>query len=149
MSAGQARTAAEELNDIQAAQALQALAELAAKLKETGLLDLLVVLAENYDEPLSLAANGPLSGLAALALAAGQGAARGGAAEAAETVERLSECATQALRPESLAQVRPVTGIISLLRELGDPRVARGLGLLIHLARSLGDCLPGAGGPRA
>jgi uncharacterized protein YjgD (DUF1641 family) len=132
-----------QLREAQASQALEALAELAAKLKETGLLDLLVVLAENYDEPLGMASNGPLSSLAVLGLAAAQGAHEGGAAEAAETVERLARCTTEALKPENLAQARPVKGVVSLLRELSDPYVARGLGLLLHLARSLGRCLEG------
>jgi len=137
---------ASQLREAQAGQALAALAELAAKLKETGLLDLLIVLAENYDEPLALASTGPLSSLLTLGLAAAEGAHRGGAAEAAASVEKLAQCTTEALRPENLAAVKPVAGVISLMRELSDPHVARGLGLLIHLARSLGRCVEEAGG---
>lgn len=137
--------ALEALRDLESGAALAALAELAVKLRETGLLDLLIVLAENYDEALDLAANGPLSSLIALGLAAGEGARKAGAVEAAATVEKLSECTVRALKPDNLSRARPVTGLLSLLRELSDPRVARGLGLLLHLARSLGECLPGAG----
>jgi uncharacterized protein YjgD (DUF1641 family) len=130
-----------QLREAQASQALEALAELAAKLKETGLLDLLVVLAEGYDEALNVTANGPLSSLAVLGLAAARGAGEAGAPEAAETVEKLARCTTEALKPENLAKARPVKGIIGLVRELSDPRVAAGLGLLLHLARSLGECM--------
>jgi len=130
-----------QLREAQAQQALEALAELAAKLKETGLLDLLVVLAENYDEPLAAAANGPASSLALLGMAAARGAHEGGAPEAAETVEKLARCTTEALQPTNISKAKPVKGIVSLMKELSDPHVARGLGLLLHIARSLGRCL--------
>lgn len=134
-----------------ASEAFVALAELAARLKETGLLDLLVVLAENYDEALGMVTGEEAGAGLALAAAALRGAARGGGAAAARGVEEAVSCLVEALGRSPVAGAEPV-GLTGLIRALADPRVARGLGVLLSLAAAIGECVErrsaGAGGGR-
>jgi len=130
-----------------ASEAFVALAELAARLKETGLLDLLVVLAENYDEVLGAVSGEEAGAGLALASAALRGAARGGGAAAAEGVEEAVSCLVEALGSNPVASAEPV-GLAGLIRALSDPRVARGLGVVIALAAAIGECVERRSGAR-
>ncbi len=126
-----------------ASEAFMTLAEIAARMKETGLLDLLAVLAENYDELVAMAANSDeLYAATQLARSALRGAAAGKPDKAAPTVERAAKCLIEALDEDEIKKAKPIKGLIGLVRALSDPGVARGLGLLIHIAGKLGRCLP-------
>jgi uncharacterized protein YjgD (DUF1641 family) len=138
-TSGVGRRLARLLEEEEGSEALAALVEAAAKLRETGLLDLLVVLADHYEELLSTASGEEAGALAALGEAVARGAARGGALKASPTVERATACLVEALAPEEVEKAQPL-GVTGLLRALSDPQVARGLGILVHLARRLGAC---------
>ncbi|WP_052287779.1 DUF1641 domain-containing protein [Hyperthermus butylicus] len=52
----------------------------------------------------------------------------------------LTVCLVNAISPEDIGKAEPVKGVPSLLRVLKDPYVAKGLGILLQLAGSLGRC---------
>ena len=132
------------LDDARAGETLALLAEAAVRLRETGLLELLVVLAENYEDLVEQLSTREAAAAGSLAAAALRGLGRGEAWKAAPTVEKALACTVEALEPGKLEAVPPIGGLVSLLRSLGDPDVAKGLGILVHLARSLGRCFRSA-----
>jgi uncharacterized protein YjgD (DUF1641 family) len=125
----------------QAAQAIITLAEAAAKLKESGLLDLLATMAEKYEELLLYTNDQRVFHALALGEAALNGLKQADPWRAKPTVEALTGCIINALDAEALAKAPPVKGVLGLMRALGDPDVAKGLGAMIYLAKRLGACL--------
>jgi uncharacterized protein YjgD (DUF1641 family) len=123
-------------------EAIEALVKTAVKLKESGLLDMLETIAEKYEE-LLLYTSSDKRVYHALAMLE---AALNGLKEAdpwryKPAVERLTACIASALDANELEKVKPVKGVLGLVRALSDPRVAKGLGLLLHLAAKLGECI--------
>ncbi len=127
-------------------EALATLMKIAVKLKESGLLDMLETIAEKYEELLLYTSS---DRRVYHALAAVE-ATLNGMKEAdpwkyKPAIEKLTACLFKALDAEELAKAEPVKGIRSLLRALSDPRVAKGLGLLLHIAAKLGECTEARG----
>ena len=125
----------------QTAKAIISLAEAAAKLKESGMLDMLATMAEKYEELLLYTNDQRVFHALALAEAALNGLHRADPWKAKPAVEQLTGCVAEALDAEALAKAPPVKGVFSLLKALSDPDVAKGLGALLYLAKKLGACL--------
>jgi uncharacterized protein YjgD (DUF1641 family) len=130
-----------EMVDEKSVEALLSLAEAAAKLKESGLLDLLVTMAEKYEE-LLLYTSSDQRVYHALSLleAALTGLKNVDPWKAKPAIEMVTSCFMNALSPETIEKAEPVKGIMSLMRALKDPYVAKGLGILLSLAAALGKC---------
>ncbi len=130
--------------DERSLEAIIALAKAAAKLKESGMLDMLVTIAEKYEELLTLTASDQrVYHALALLEAMLTGLKNADPWKAKPAVETLTSCLVNALDPEEMKKAEPVKGLMSLLKALRDPYVAKGLGVLIALARSLGRCVSG------
>jgi len=124
-------------------KALQELLEVAVELKKSGVLGWLKTLAENSEKIIELAASDyPLFRLLALLQAAAGGAARlepGEFAEARRNTEETIHCLFSGLRRADPAKA-PKVGMLGLTSALRDPAVQKGLGLLLEIARGLGEC---------
>ena len=133
-----------EMLDEKSLEALVSLAEAAAKLKESGLLDLLTTMAEKYEE-LLLYTSSDRRVYHALGLVEAMltGMKNVDPWKAKPAVEKLTECIMTALSPETIEKAEPVKGVLSLMRALKDPNVAKGLGILLSLAAALGKCASG------
>ena len=132
----------EVLLDEKTAEALTTLMKVAAKLKESGLLDLLETMAEKYEE-LLLYTGSDQRIYHALAMLE---ATLNGLKEADPwkyklALEKMTSCLVGALDPEEMQKAKPVKGVFSLVRALSDPRVAKGLGIMLYLAARLGACM--------
>lgn len=125
----------------QTAKAIISLAEAAAKLKESGMLDMLATMAEKYEELLLYTNDQRIYHALSLAEAALNGLKKADPWKAKPAVEALTGCLAEALDANALANAPPVKGVFSLMRALGDPDVAKGLGALLYLAKRLGACL--------
>ncbi len=131
----------EELLDEKTMEALISFAKMAAKLKESGMLDMLETMAERYEELLLYTSSDRrvYHGLALLE------AALNGLKEAdpwkyKPAVEMMTGCLVKALDPEEMKKAKPVKGLMGMLKALSNPKVAKGLGILLHLAEKLGEC---------
>lgn len=128
-------------------EALRELVEIAVLLKETGILDLLRVVAEKGHELLALVGNDVgIARMAGLAYAVQAGLEKPSAEDirdARRLVEKLVSCSISASARVSREEVKPV-GLLGLLGALRDRKVQVALGLLLSLARSLGGCIEGA-----
>ena len=130
--------------DEESLKALETLVEIAVKLKETGMLDMLRVLAEKSGEIFAYIGNDvALHRLAAVGEAALHAAEKLSPDDVISmrlNVEQTSECLFRALASMRLEQVKPVStlGALSVLR---DRDVQVGLGFLVALAKQLGSCL--------
>ena len=122
-------------------EAIISLAEAAAKLKESGLLDMLTTMAEKYEELLLYTNDQRVFHALALGEAALNGLKQADPWKAKPAVEALTGCLVNALDAQALAKAPPVKGVFSLLKALSDPDVAKGLGAMIYLAKQLGACL--------
>jgi len=132
----------EVLLDEKTAEALTSLMKVAAKLKESGLLDLLETMAEKYEELLLYTGSDQRVYHALAALEA----ALNGLKDADPwkyklALEKMTSCFINALDPEEMQKAKPVKGVFSLIKALSDPRVAKGLGLMLYLAARLGACM--------
>jgi uncharacterized protein YjgD (DUF1641 family) len=130
-----------EMLDEKSMEAILSLAEAAAKLKESGLLDMLVTMAEKYEE-LLLYTSSDHRVYHALSLleATLTGLKNVDPWKAKPALEMLTSCIANALSPETIEKAEPVKGVLSLMRALRDPYVAKGLGILIALAAAIGKC---------
>lgn len=130
-----------EALDEKSMEALLTLAKTAAKLKESGLLDMLATIAEKYEEML-LYTSSDQRVYHALAIleAALTGLKNADPWKAKPAVEKLTACLVNALTPENIEKAQPVQGVFSLMKALKDPDVAKGLGILIAMAKALGRC---------
>ena len=125
-------------------EALRELLEIAVELKKTGILGLLKTIVGSGEALVSLAlSDTPVFRGLALLQAAGEGIARlepDEFAEARMNAEDGVECLVRGLKeasPENAGRV----GLLGLLGALRDPRIQRGLGYLLALARGIGGCL--------
>ena len=130
--------------DEESLKVLEALVETAVKLKESGLLDALRVIAERSTEIFAYVANEvPLHRFAALgdAATAAIGKLKPEEVQGLKlTVEQASECLFKSLASTKVENVQPVS-TFGLLRVLGDKDVQIGLGFLIAIAKNLGACI--------
>ena len=142
MTEAQERTRVEITLDERSAEALLDLLKALAKLKESGLLDMIATMTEKYEEAL-LYTSSDHRVYHALAMieAALNGLKNADPWRYKPAVEAMTSCLVSALDPEEMRKAKPVKGVVSLLRALSDPNVARGLGLLLHLAGKLGACI--------
>jgi hypothetical protein len=128
-------------------RALKELAGLAVRMKEAGLLGWLKAFTENADKLIALAAaDDALARSLGLAHAVSEGITRPEVHEiikAKDSIKELSTCTIKALAMLDASNVRPVGGVLGLLKALGDEDVKEGLGALIALAKGLGACLRG------
>ena len=138
---GETRSGEAPMVEEQAVKALLSLAEAAARLKESGLLDMLSAMAEKYEELLLYTNDQRVFHALALAEAALNGLKKADPWKAKPAVEALTSCLIESMDAEALSRVQPVKGLFGLLRALSDPDVARGLGVLIYMAKRLGACL--------
>ena len=129
-------------------RALKTLVEVAVKLKESGILDMLRVIAEKGWELFSYFSNDLAVNRA---IAIGDAAAKAIERLNPETVialrrsvEAVTGCSLKALASVDPGTVRPVSAL-GLLRALGDRDVQVGLGLLVAVAKALGSCIRGGG----
>ncbi len=126
----------------EATKALERLLEALGKLKETGMLDMLIELANMSEEVMELGLN---DRRLHHAMAAGEGALN--ALEDVDpinlkaNIEVLSSCTMKALEsPELLKNLKPA-GLFSLLTVAKDPDVGTGLAVMLTLAKMVGKCL--------
>ena len=123
-------------------EALTTLLKLAAKLKESGLLDLLETAAEKYEELLLYTSSDQRVYHALAALEAVlNGLKNADPWKYKLALEATTSCLIEAFDVNEMQKVKPVKGVLGLLRALSDPNVAMGLGLLIHIAGKLGACM--------
>ena len=129
--------------DEESMKALEALMEIAVYLKESGILDLLRVVAERSNELLALIGNDPaIHRATALAHGATRGITRLKPEEvvaAKQNIEKLTECTLRSMASVDPAEAKPV-GLFGMLGMLRDRDVQRGLGLLLAIAKNLGAC---------
>lgn len=140
----QALVRGEPLNfDEESMKALEALMEVAVYLKESGILDLLRIVAERSSELLALIGNDPaVHRASALAGGATRGITRLKPEEivaAKQSIEKLTECTLRSIAAVDPAEAEPV-GLFGMLGALRDRDVQRGLGLLLAIAKNLGAC---------
>ncbi len=132
----------EKTLDEKSMEALITLAETAAKLKESGILDMLETIAEKYEELLLYTSSDHRVYHALAALEAVlTGLKKSDPWRYKPALEKMTECLVNAFDPETLQEARPVQGVFSLMKALRDPDVAKGLGVLIAIAKSLGRCV--------
>ncbi|BEP18310.1 hypothetical protein PYJP_16620 [Pyrofollis japonicus] len=132
------------LLDEESLKVLEDLVEIAVRLKESGLLDMLKILAEKSTDIFAyISTEVPIHRLLALGDAATAAAAKLKPEEVVEmkiNVEEATECLFKSLAAAKMTEVRPVS-TLGLLRVLGDKDVQAGLGFLILLAKNLGACI--------
>ncbi len=123
-------------------EALTSLLKTVAKLKESGLLDLLETVAEKYEELLLYTSSDQRVYHALAALEAVlNGFKTADPWKYKLALETMTGCLMEAMDREGVKEVKPVKGLLGLLRALSDPNVAMGLGLLIYIAGRLGACI--------
>jgi uncharacterized protein YjgD (DUF1641 family) len=127
--------------------AIETLIDIAVKLKESGLLDILKLAAERSEELIAYVSNdtGLMRSLA-VADAAMNGLRNldpGELSRLKKSVEESTECLLEALSKTSFKSVEP-KGTLSLLGALRDENVRRGLTILVELARNLGASCTGS-----
>lgn len=125
------------------AQTIGQLLNSIAALKKSGLLGLLNYLAEKSDDTFLTVADDPvIMRLAGLLATLGRGIEKVDGtqyAKAKMAMEDLTNCAFNALGNIDVSKERKL-GLMGLMRALGDPDVAQGLGILIDIAKGLGAC---------
>ncbi len=124
-----------------AIEALNTLIEVAVKLKETGLLDLLVVLADRYDEILALLNKPSVANSVTIVDAILDGLGQVDISHVRPSIERVSKCVAQSLSSSELRNAPRIHGILDLVRALRDPRIAKGLSLILGIAGVIGRCV--------
>ncbi len=124
---------------------LKELVDLAIKMKEAGILGWLKAFTENADKLIALAAaDEALARSLGIAHAISEGITEPETNElinAKKSIKELSACTLKALASFEAGNIKPVGGILGLLKALGDEDVKMGLGALITLAKGLGACL--------
>ena len=124
-----------------AIDALNTLIEVAVKLKETGLLDLLVVLADRYDELLSLLNKPSVANSVMIVDAILDGIGQADVSSARPGIERASRCIVRSFSSGELKKAPRIRGVLDLVRALKDPRIAKGLSFILGIAGVIGSCV--------
>ena len=121
-------------------KALEELLGMLAKLKESGLLDMLKSIIERYEDLMTyMAQDRRIFKAMSMVEGALNGLEDADAAKLKYASMGLSQCSTKALEEIMDKGVKQV-GIIDLLKALRDPDVAYGLGLMLAMAKSIGRC---------
>lgn len=132
------------LLDEESLKVLETLVEVAVKLKESGMLDMLRVLAEKSSDIFAYISNEVkvhrLMTLGDGAIAAVEKLSPEEVVTAKLNVANMSECLFKSLANVRMDKIRPIS-TTGLLRALGDKDVQMGLGLLMGLAKELGACV--------
>ncbi len=124
-----------------AEKALEDLLKMLARLKESGVLDMLENIAKQYEELLEAFSSDQRIYHALAALQAMlEGLRSADPWKLKPSVRMATECLVSALDPEKLTLVKPI-GILGLLKALRDPDVGYGLALLLAAAKSIGACM--------
>jgi len=130
--------------DEEAVEALQDLLDLAVELRRSGILALLKTIAEMGERVEEfITTDSSILRSVALAQAALSGIGRPGPEEfmrARVMAEESVECLVKGLASAKSDGIKPV-GLLGLIKAMRDQRVQTGLGMLIALARGLGECL--------
>ena len=125
-------------------EALKTLADIAVKLKESGLLDMLRIIAEKGAELLPMIQNDislhRTAALADAAVRAVESLAPDEVVRAKLNTQTITECTLKALASIDARSVKPV-GMGGLLSALRDKDIQMGLGLLLAIAKALGACV--------
>jgi len=132
----------------QEVQALESLLVLAVRLKESGLLDLLTILAERYEEVVALISNDTAM-MRGIALAdAAMNSIRSldphDMPRLKKTIEEIMGCALKAIARIDPAKMKP-RSTLGILAGLRDEDVRAGLTLLLEIAGSIGRCVQRSG----
>ncbi len=123
------------------AQALEELLEVAAKLKESGLLDMMKALVERYEDLMTnMAQDRRLFHAFALLEGALDGLEEGDPSKLKWGMMGLTSCLSKGMEEVTEGEVEPV-GLLGLLKALREPEVMYGLGVLLTFARALGRCM--------
>ncbi len=135
----------ELLADEEAVKALETLIETAVMLKESGMLDMLRVIAEKSGELLALIGNdvglARALGLAHAAHSALENRVTGAdVAGAKNLIETMTGCTIKAMAKTDPAKAKP-RGLFGMLGALRDRDVQMGLAVLLDLAKNLGACI--------
>ena len=124
----------------EAGKALEELLDTLAKLKESGILDMLKAMVERYEDLMTyLAQDRRLFKVMVMAEGALNGMEDADSAKLKYASMGLSHCASKALENIMDGEVKPV-GLMGLLKALRDPDVMYGMGLMIAMAKSIGRC---------
>jgi len=130
----------EEIKVEEPSKALEELLGMLAKLKESGLLDMLKSIIERYEDLMTyMAQDRRIFKAMSMVEGALNGLEDADAAKLKYASMGLSQCSTKALEEIMDKGVKQV-GIIDLLKALRDPDVAYGLGLMLAMAKSIGRC---------
>jgi uncharacterized protein YjgD (DUF1641 family) len=121
--------------------ALEELLEVAAKLKESGLLDTLKAMLERYEDLMTLLADDRRL-FHALAIMEGalNGLEESDPAKMKWATTQMMSCLTKGVEDVADGKVEPV-GLMGLMKALREPEVMYGLGVLLAMARALGRCV--------
>ena len=124
----------------EAGKALEEFLDIMAKLKESGLLDMMKAMVERYEDLMTyMAQDRRLFKAMVLFEGAMNGLEDADAAKLKYASMGLTQCSTKALEEVMDKGVEPV-GLMGLLKALRDPDVMYGLGLLLAMAKSVGKC---------
>ncbi|NPA84989.1 MAG: DUF1641 domain-containing protein [Crenarchaeota archaeon] len=124
------------------AKAIERLADAVAKLQESGILGMLVAMAEKSEEILEIGLNDRrVHHAMAAADAALNPLEDVDPIVFKENIENLTECALKALNSEEFIKQAKPAGIGGLLKVLRDPDIGAGLGLMLYMAKVMGSCL--------
>ena len=131
--------------DEEAAKALESLVETAVMLKESGMLDMLRVIAEKSSEIMILLGNdvGIMRGLglAHAAHDALENEVDGSDIGAAKPlITLMTACSIKAMGKTDVSKVKP-KGMFGMLGALRDSDVQMGLAVLLEIAKNLGACI--------
>lgn len=122
-------------------EAITDLARIAYRLKESGLLDMLVALADQYEELLQgLGADQRVYHTIAAAQAVLDGMRNADPWKYKPAIQLMTHCAMQGMDPEELSKAKPV-GLLGLLGALRDPDISFGLGVLLAMAKKVARCM--------
>ena len=139
------RVESELLRDEEAIKALETLVETAVMLKETGMLDMLRVIAEKSGELLALIGNDVGIARALGLLHAAQSGLENRVTgddvrDAKKLIETMTGCTVKAMAATDPAKAKP-RGLFGMLGALRDKDVQMGLAVLLDLAKNLGACI--------
>ncbi|RUM48106.1 MAG: hypothetical protein DSY37_00550 [Hyperthermus sp.] len=131
--------------DEESLRALETLVEVAVRLKEAGILDMLRVIAEKGEELMALLGNDVgimrMLGLAHAAHSALEhGVTADDVAGAKRVIELLTSCGLKAMASTEPSRVKP-RGLFGMMGALRDRDVQVGLSLLLDIAKNLGVCV--------
>ncbi len=122
-------------------EAIIDLARIAYRMKESGLLDMLVALADQYEELLqALGADQRVYHAMAAMQAFLDGMRDADPWKYKPAIQLMTQCVFQGMDPEELSKAKPV-GLLGLMGALRDPDISFGLGVMLAMAKRVGRCM--------